>query len=62
VSLSGNQAIFTWPADAAGFTLQSSPILGPGANWTAVGTPALVGDHYEVALPLSGAAFFRLRR
>ena len=52
-----------WPIVNGGFTLESSPVLGANAVWTAVpGTKTVVGTNYELTVPgTSAAAFFRLR-
>lgn len=68
VSLSqtqGNGSLtMSWPIAGSGFTLMSSPTLGPGANWTPVNiTPSLVGMNNQVTLiPTNVAMFFRLQR
>jgi len=53
-----------WPIVNGGFTLESSPVLGHNAVWTAVpGTKTVVGANYELTVPgTSAAAFFRLRQ
>jgi YVTN family beta-propeller protein len=58
---SGGSGIFNWPYSAAGFTLESSPILPPIA-WTNVPDPLeIIGDQNYVTNALSGSArFFRL--
>ncbi|NGO38999.1 hypothetical protein G4L39_06260 [Limisphaera ngatamarikiensis] len=63
--IQGNQLILSWPSSATGFTLHSTTSLGAGATWSPVsGTPTLVGDHYELAVPLADAPqrYFRLQR
>jgi len=63
--IEGDQLILSWPSSAAGFALYATPVLGSGASWSAVeGTPTLVGDHYEQAVPLAGASQrdFRLQK
>ena len=51
-----------WPAVFNGFTLQSTPTLPAGTNWTTVAEAAAVaGDQWQVTLPhTNGNAFFRL--
>lgn len=49
-----------WSAGAAGYRLEFTPALGPGAVWQAV-QPAPVGNEY-VTGPSQPARFFRLRR
>ena len=58
---SGNQVIFSWPTNAAGFGLVSSPSL-PAPKWTPVAlTPAVVGDQFAVTNAMAGARqFYRL--
>ena len=62
--LSGSSLTLAWPGSAVGYTLQTSPMLGPGAVWVPVGvTPALAGGQYSVSVPGTGArAFYRLMR
>jgi hypothetical protein len=63
VTRSGNNITITWPASATGFTLQSTPVLGPGATWTTAGTGTANGSNLEVTLPIgTGNAFFRLMK
>jgi hypothetical protein len=63
VQVEGGNALLTWPVAIAGFTLQTSPALGPNAQWTAVGTaPVTEGGLLKVTAPLTGTAFYRLRK
>lgn len=60
VRLLGGQALLSWPAEATGFQLESTPALGPAVNWQAA-SPAPQGGAYTI--PAAGAArFFRLRK
>ncbi|HRY47059.1 MAG TPA: hypothetical protein P5186_03340 [Candidatus Paceibacterota bacterium] len=61
-TLSGQNLVISWPASAAGFALQSTALLGSGANWTAVATPPTTADGVNsVTVPVTGQAqFFRL--
>jgi uncharacterized repeat protein (TIGR03803 family) len=58
----GGNLILSWPADATGFTLQSTTNLGPSAVWTTnLPPPIVVTGQYVVTNPVSGAQqFFRL--
>jgi YD repeat-containing protein len=60
----GNQFTLAWPAAPAGFTLEASPTVGPGANWTNVNlTATLNGNLLTVTVPVSGVTqFYRLRK
>ena len=62
--LSGANVLLSWSGAAAGYTLQTSAVIGPGAAWTAVGTkPVLSNSQYSVTLPRSAAGgFYRLMR
>ena len=57
----GNSVVLSWPAAAAGFNLQQASTL---SNWTDVpGTPAVVGDRYNVTNTLGAdPSYFRLRK
>jgi hypothetical protein len=57
-----NSVTITWGTSAAGLTLESSPTLGPGADWSAVcAAPTLVNGRFNCTIPVStNAAFFRL--
>jgi hypothetical protein len=58
VSRNVDGIVISWPADADGFTLESTPSLG-SANWT----PVSVGSGNSRSLPTSALqAYFRLRR
>jgi len=60
----GDVIVLSWPESAAAFQLESTPLVGPGAVWTPVTEPVVVGGGLAtVTLPLttSGNAFYRLR-
>lgn len=60
VELTGNGDVrLWWPAEATGFQLQFSTILGPDAVWLPV-EPAPGGNTYTTA-PISQTRFFRLQ-
>lgn len=56
---SGNQLQISWPADATGYTLQTSPSL-TGASWTAV--PGVVNNSVSVPISTTANAFYRLTK
>jgi len=64
---SSNSLTITWGTTAANWSLESSPSLGPDANWTSVPTtgptaPALINGRYSVTVPILGdTSYFRLR-
>ena len=64
VRLDGANVRISWPASAGAYTVETTAVLGPGANWTAVAdVPTTVGDRLEVPLPTGGkAGYYRLRR
>jgi len=52
----------SWPIANGGFTLETSPVLGPNAVWTPVSGKSVVGSTYQVTVSgTNAAAFFRLR-
>jgi hypothetical protein len=59
----GGNLVVSYPTNAAGYTLQTSPFSGSGAAWQPVTTGATVnGTNWNVTLPITGAnAFFRLQ-
>jgi hypothetical protein len=61
---SGANVILTWPADAAGFTLQSTTNLVSPIVWSAVfPAPVVVNGQNAVTNPVSGTKkFYRLRQ
>jgi len=63
IAPSGNKITLMWPANASGFTLQSSLSLSP-VNWTAVTGTATVSNGLNVlTVPASGAdTFYRLKK
>ena len=63
-SKQGNILTVTWTANAAGFTLETSPTVGAGASWTAVaGTPNPIVDAGSATINLTGSrGFYRLRK
>ncbi len=62
ITPSGANVILTWPATAAGFTLQSTTNLGSLAFWTTNSpAPVVVNGQNFVTNPLASAhQFFRL--
>ena len=61
-SQSSSSLVFSWPASASSYALQSTPTLSP-PNWTNVisPAPALVNGQYTATIPISpGTLFFRL--
>jgi hypothetical protein len=55
----------TWPLSSTGFTLQSRTNLVLGIWVNASPAPQIVGDQWQVALPVSASAdstFFRLSK
>jgi hypothetical protein len=58
---SETNVILTWPAEAAGFTLQSSTNL-PAATWSPVSpTPVIVNCQNTVTIPISATqSYYRL--
>ncbi|MBI4657781.1 MAG: PPC domain-containing protein [Verrucomicrobia bacterium] len=62
VERSGQNIILSWPANAQGFSLESSGSLTAG-SWTPVTlSPVLSGDSFSVKIPISGEPkFYRLR-
>ena len=63
ISPAGNQIVLQWPANAGGFTLQSTTKLS-GGTWTAVtGTPAVVNGLNALTLPAAQAqTYYRLEQ
>jgi hypothetical protein len=63
VQWQGSEIVFSWPAEAADFTLESTPSLR-GVTWTPFpGSPGLVNGRLTVTAPAAEVSrFFRLRR
>ena len=55
--------VLSWPTTSALVTLMTSPVLGPGAVWTQVNTSGLTvaGGNYQITVPATGNAFYRLQ-
>lgn len=64
VSMDGDLITVAWPVAFEGFTLTSTPKVGPDASWAPVpGTPVQADGFNRVALPTTAtAAFYRLHR
>jgi outer membrane protein assembly factor BamB len=64
VRSSANALILSWPTNATGFTLQSTPSLTPPVTWLYVtNPPAVLGGLFTVTNPVSGdSQFFRLKK
>lgn len=54
------QAFITWPAEAEGFLLESTPELGPGADWQPV--HPLQAPNQFLTEPSAGQRFYRLHK
>jgi hypothetical protein len=61
---SGQTLVFSWPAAATGYHLESTATVGTGAAWTEVATPPVViGDEQVVTVDIGAESqFFRLRK
>ena len=60
VSNAGGQLTIAWTGSASGYTLETSPSIGVGAQWSTV---AAITGQANVTVPASQAiAFFRLRK
>ncbi len=63
LSVSGRNAILTWPTNAEGFALQSATNLTPAADWNPVlNSPAVVNGQNTVTDLMSDQMFYRLTR
>jgi hypothetical protein len=61
---SGGNVLLTWPTNFTGFTLQSTPALGPFQNWQLVSNaPLTLGGQFTVVQHVGPTnQFFRLKR
>jgi len=61
---SGNELILSWPANAGGFTLQSTLTLTPPVTWNdSTNAPVVIGTQFTITKTFSGSAlFYRLRK
>ncbi len=64
ISVSGANAVLTWPTNAAAFTLESTRSLGAAAVWTTnLTAPVVVNGQNTVTNPITGTQmFFRLQQ
>jgi hypothetical protein len=64
VSRSGQSLIFSWPAAATGFQLESTGTVSPGAVWEKLATaPVVIGDEQVVTVDIEGSSkFYRLKK
>ncbi len=64
VQLTQDGVVLSWPKSATGWTLESTPVLGPNAQWTPVQVqPSQVGENFQVTIrPTEAAQFFRLKK
>ena len=63
IQQSGTNAIISWPAAAAGYTLQGNSDLSQATGWSAAGTPTVSNGSNIVTVPLTNSAqFFRLKQ
>lgn len=64
ITLSGTNAVVSWPASTTGWSLETAPALGLPGGWSTVTTPpSLVNSEYTVTNAISaGAQFYRLEQ
>ena len=65
ISSTGNTVTVGWPAGAAGFVVESTPTLGPTANWTVVAgspNPITGAGSINASAAGGGSQFYRLRK
>jgi hypothetical protein len=64
VSRSSQELVFTWPASATGYRLESTDTLGSEVNWQPLDiTPVNNGTEWEVKLGIgSGSRFYRIAK
>jgi len=62
IEISGSVVTLSWPGSLAGFTLESRNSFSPTDQWTATGSPSIVGGRYTVNVGLTNGQFFRLRQ
>lgn len=65
IRLSGGNLIIHWPSNATGFSLESTPNLGPTAAWTTVNMSSATdqGGQKSLTLPLQGVSqYYRLKK
>jgi uncharacterized repeat protein (TIGR03803 family) len=62
IARSGTSAVLTWSTNDIGYTLESTPALGPPAVWNTVSSPPIIVNSLNtVSNPISGSAkFYRL--
>jgi hypothetical protein len=62
-ALNGGKLVVSWSTTSPGFLLESSPLLGGNATWSAVTAPVVVaGGVSKVSVAIAGRAqYFRLR-
>jgi hypothetical protein len=58
IQLQGGKVVISWPADVAGFALESSPVL-PATSWTPVSG---VANNSVTITPSGSGQFYRLRK
>lgn len=59
---SGANVIISYPVLAGAYVLESSPILGPPATWTALAPPPVPsGSQFCLTNPAAGQKYYRLR-
>ena len=63
VTLSGGNAVLTWPVYPDGFLLESTPVVGSSVGWTDVNVaPVVTNNQKSVTVNPSGSQFYRLWR
>jgi hypothetical protein len=63
ISMSGSRTVLSWPTNAAGYTLQTTPSLASPAWQAVTNAPVIVGNRYVLTNAWPGpSGFFRLRQ
>ena len=63
MEFTNNLCTLSWPNSMSDSLLETSPVLGPGAQWTPVPIlPTTIPTTLSVTLPASGQSFYRVRQ
>ncbi len=58
--ISGNNIVLAWPSSVVGFNLETATAVNQ-VSWNTVGGATVVGNEYQVSVPINGAAYYRLK-
>ncbi|MGZ5568880.1 MAG: lamin tail domain-containing protein, partial [Limisphaerales bacterium] len=58
--VNGNNIVIAWPSSTVGYNLETATTVNQ-FPWNVVGGATVVGNEYQVSVPINGGAYYRLK-